>query len=345
VSQLRILLATDHPNSPSYIFYAASLERINNEANLGAAVTVFTSTAGIDYSGFDVALFLGGSSQAAAAKAANPQIVTGLVDPRYSQSNEFKFVDLLITQGIEARDYFAGQAPNVLIYETYPDVPEPLGAAEQSTLKLGYHGNRIHLEAMFPRITDAIEILASQIKLELVAMYNIEMLGKSSRIVTERLGFPVRHVQFGHEGYAAYIAHVDIGLVPQMIPVRESALLKYLLGSPSRRFNESQADFLLRFKETTNIGRHLVFAQYGIPVVSDMSPSACSLIDHGVDGFLANSTAGWLASLRALSSDPGLRSRCGRALKEKWRDEYSHDVLNRRLVRALHVLRRDKGKV
>ena len=127
----------------------------------------------------------------------------------------------------------------------------------------------LHLSSMVPRINKAINALAANKPVILWAMYNQNICGKWLWPENNRnKNFQVRHIPFKIENYAKYMSHVDIGIVPQLMPTRNSILLKYLLGTVKRHFNENTSDFLLRFIETTNIGRILVFAQYGIPVIS-----------------------------------------------------------------------------
>ena len=62
----------------------------------------------------------------------------------------------------------------------------------------------------------------------------------------------------------------------------------------------------------------MVFAQYGIPVISDMTPSACSLIDNGVSGYLAHYTKSWYYSMKTLAENIQLRNSMGQILKDKY---------------------------
>jgi hypothetical protein len=248
-------------------------------------------------------------------------------------------VDFIVANCIEARDYFSKYVDHITIYYDYPQVPEKLACPiEKNALILGYHGNLIHLQAMVPRITNAISEMAKNIPIELWAMYNIQKLGKWKAPGRARLGFAVEHIQYSEENYAKYMAHVDIGIVPQFMPVRENGVLRYLIGSPSRRFHERRHNFFLRFKETTNIGRHLVFAQYGIPVISDMSPSACAFIEDGVDGYVAYHEHGWLAALKKLALSRSVRIQMGQKLKEKFQSTATSDILNRNLLSFIRAL-------
>ena len=44
----------------------------------------------------------------------------------------------------------------------------------------------------------------------------------------------------------------------------------YLETSNFNKYNQSYNDYKLRFKDTTNLGRHFIFCQLGIPFISDI---------------------------------------------------------------------------
>jgi hypothetical protein len=331
-NELKIVFVSAQKSSASYIFYSANLARINRLKD-GVSLELGNDPLSVDYSAYDVALFMGFDPQAMLAKRQNPSILVGVVEPRAEQKNTFVGVDFIVANSIEARDYFSKYVDKIMVYYDYPQVPEKLACPiEKNKLILGYHGNLIHLEAMVPRITNAISEMAKDIPVELWAMYNIQKLGKWKVPGRSRLGFPVEHIQYSEENYAKYMAHVDIGIVPQFMPVRENWVLRYLIGSANRRFHERSHNFLLRFKETTNIGRHLVFAQYGIPVISDMSPSACAFIEDGVDGYVAYHDHGWFAALKKLALSRSVRIQMGQKLKEKFQSTATPDILNGNLL-------------
>ena len=69
---------------------------------------------------------------------------------------------------------------DILIYYISPIVKPAtkLSFDKKNKIILGYHGNKIYLNSMFPRITNAINMLAIDYDVELWAMYNIDVLGK-----------------------------------------------------------------------------------------------------------------------------------------------------------------------
>jgi glycosyltransferase involved in cell wall biosynthesis len=54
----------------------------------------------------------------------------------------------------------------------------------------------------------------------------------------------------------------------------------------------------------------------GIPVVASPVGTNADIVAHGGNGFLAKSTEGWVAMLRTLIADAGLRDKLGAAGRE-----------------------------
>jgi len=332
---MKIIFTSFMATSPSFLFYASSLAKINGRT-AGICIDIINNPLSVDYSAYDVALFMGSSDGVSKAKTDNPSITVGVVEPRVAQNQSFSGLDFIIVNSIEAKDFFSRYCHDLIIYYTFPEVPPKLDCPiKKDRLVLGYHGNLLHLDAMYPRITQAVAELAKKIPLELWAMYNIETLGKWQKADHKDLGFPVVHIQYSEENYARYLAHADIGLVPQLIPVRENRTLRCLIGSISGKYNERFDNYFLRFKETTNIGRHLVFAQYGIPVVSDMTPSSCAFIHDENDGFVAFHSESWSRALELLAFNRDLRIEMGNRLKEKYLKTATHEKMNESLISFL----------
>lgn len=336
---MKIILTSSKKNAASFIFYSESLKKINDSF---PDITFETSNtpSRVDYGGFDVALFMGYDEESTLAKQQNKDIITGILDPRTGQKNSFQNVDLIVANDIESKDYFSQFSDNIVIYHTYPSVPEKQACPiDTNKLILGYHGNKIHLDAMYPRITEAIERLNRDIDVELWAMYNIKKLGKWNRPEKQSFKFAVRHIQYSEQNYAKYMAHSDIGLTPQLIPVSKNRILMYLLGTFNNEYNEHNDTYLLRFKETTNRGRHLIFAQYGIPVVSDMTPSASDFIDYGASGFVAHHTESWYQALLYLANNTEQRAKMGKSLKNKYLNTALPRIQNQYLISFLNKIK------
>jgi len=330
---MKILFCTNFKDEPSTVLNISNMKYINQID--GHIIDFFRH----DYANYDVVLFMGYDPDILAARKANKSIKIGIIDPRPSSGIDIKSADFIIANGIEMKDYYINLVPSIFIYPIFPNLSgKPKLHQKKDKLIIGYHGNKIHLEVMYPRITKALEALGVDYSVELWAMYNIEKLGKWTIGIPDPLKIKTLHIQWAPENYEKYIAQCDIGIVPNLLPIQNQRKLKKLTSSNSRRFNEDDTDYVLRFKATSNAGRIWVFAQYGIPVITDMFPSALQAIKDNEDGFICNSSASWYLALRRLSESAELRNKIGNALYEKFEKEFSPIVLNNNLINFIKEL-------
>ena len=61
----------------------------------------------------------------------------------------------------------------------------------------------------------------------------------------------------------------------------------------------------------------------GRPVIASPVGANCKVVQHGINGFLADSTDEWITALRSLISDPALRHRLGAAARQTVELNYS----------------------
>jgi len=76
----------------------------------------------------------------------------------------------------------------------------------------------------------------------------------------------------------------------------------------------------------------------GLPVVASPVPAYLGIIDHGVNGFIADSPQAWRDSLQALR-DPELRARMGRLARQSVVERYSRARQAEAFLRVLQELR------
>lgn len=74
----------------------------------------------------------------------------------------------------------------------------------------------------------------------------------------------------------------------------------------------------------------------GLPVVASPVGVNKEIVEHGVNGFLAESDAEWRTAIEALISDPDLRRRMGAAGRKKVENEYSLQVWGPNVANMLH---------
>lgn len=321
---MKILFTTDNTNAPSTLLNAGLLKRLN--AMDGVRIDFFNR----NYKEYDAVLFMGYDPDIKGARQAGKNIKIGVIDPRPGFKTQPVGVDFILANGIEMKDWCLRFTPNIHIYHIYPVLNQKIrGHKKSDKVVLAYHGNKVHLESMHPVITTAIEMLAKEYAVELHAMYNAEKLGRWSKGLPRNAA--INHIQWSEENYERFMSKADIGIVPNLLPVKRlvKGISTVLLGKAHK---EEDSDYLLRFKTTSNAGRIFVFAQYGIPVVSDMFPSALQIIEDNVDGFVCRSTEAWHSALKRLAASEGLRSAIGEAMLDKFKKKFSPDIMNKGLI-------------
>lgn len=270
-------------------------------------------------------------------KKANPQIFTGVVDPRGAHVHKsLSDFDFLVVDSLEKRDYFLGFGRPVFLYHDVLHLPHQSKKHRNTDRTIiGYHGNRVHLEAMAPVVTTALERLGDERPLEFWAIYNHEHLGKWT---WEPKNIHVRHIQWDRDQFPAHLAEMDIGISPNSMPLINPINSRRKMAVYPKFFNEKDEDFLIRFKVPTNPGRIYVFANASIPVVSDVAPSAMRWIEPGVSGEIAHHTGAWYHALRALALDSDLRDRYSAQLWAKMKVPFSPEHQNLEFFNFLKAL-------
>ncbi len=330
---MRILFNTEKKEAISTILNLQKLNLLNNIDDVD-----FTSFQD-DYENYDVVLLMGYDFNVESVRKRNPKALVGVIDPRPPQDIQPEGVDFILANGIEMRDYYSSYK-NVFDYYIYPNISQITKEHKNNDeIVICYHGNEIHLKEAVPRITDAIEKLGGKFNIELKIIYNIEKFGeinwKPSKI-------NLNCIQWSKSVYDDHLSKSDIGIIPGLIPSRDN--LKIILKKSlfKREFNEHKTDYLLRFKASSNPGRIFPFMQCGIPVLSDMFPSASQVISDGFDSFIVYSTEAWYNKLKILIEDVKLRREMGRNFQEKFKKYYCTEVLNNNLIIFLKRLLNNK---
>ena len=318
------------PDAACTVFYSEALRRLP-EVSLSD---------GKNWAGYDVALFMTYKvdlQELKKVKLQFPKLKTGIIDPRGEWVKQYlPYVDFLIVDSLEMRDYWAYCELPIFEYAEYPDLkPQKkiCSTPSDGNIIVGYHGNRIHLEAMHFTTARALERLSDKYSIELWAMYNLDSLGKWTRNVPD---IKVRHIQWSMENYEKYLSEADIGLVPTFIPERSQTVLHRLFSRLGlNRYCKTPDDYLLRFKMPTNPGRIIVWGLLNIPVVADFFPSAMQCIKDGESGFLAYSEGGWYKAIEKLIVDRDLRRTCADNLSAFVEERYDFNNQNKVLIHFL----------
>lgn len=330
---VRILLNA-HADDPGSCVCITGLHRRLVEAGVDATLNDWDH-----YDRYDVAVFMAYDDDMAAARSANPRIRIVLADPKQSAPRHLavaREADFLMVSSVEQRDVFYRHNRNVLIHYMFP----PMLAVDRvhvakDPIVIGYHGNRVHLECMFETVTPALNALAKARRIEFWALYNVDLLGRACIGLPDPALVPVRHIQWSQERapgsfvsrvFYEDFAQVDIGIMPNAIPIRDRLAALESTAYPESEFAYEPFDHLIRFKASTNPGRLYPFSRLGIPVVADFTPSASQFIRDGESGFIVSSPHGWFEALGSLASSADLRNRTARGLRETVDRAYDRQV-------------------
>ena len=328
---MRILFTTRQRNAVSTEINAANFARLGDLP--GISIDFFRT----DYARYDIVLFMGYDPDIETARAINPTAHIGIIDPRPSTEVHLAKADFIVVNGIEMQDWCANHCGALFSYPIYPSFPlRSRLHANRSPLVIGYHGNRVHIETMHPVVTKALVKLARERQVELRLLYNIDVLGQASLPCEADSALAVRHIQWTPEGYEEHMASADIGIMPMLLPMpdRIAADRRLWLSGGA----EHPSDILLRYKGTSNAGRCFVFAQFGIPIIADMCPSALQLIRDGENGFVAGSVGAWYRALHLLSDSVRLRQDMAARMHETLLQRWSIAAINKQFVKFLSGL-------
>ncbi len=321
---MKIVFNTKYSESSSGASYAKALSK-------SSFVTVNDWD---NYQNYDIALFMtykGDLKELEKAKRENPEIITGVIDPRGSSLIEphLDEIDIFIVDSIEMSDFWIGLGKPVFLYSEYPDV-ECITKEHKpkDTIVVAYHGNKLHMEQVNSGVINAIERIGCDHNVELRLVYDHKQLGELEKSLPK--GVKVKHIQWHEKVYEEDLSDADIGIVPNLIGKPEN-MWDYL----SIKFKKNKDDYVMKFKMSSNPGRIIVFANLGIPVVTDFYPSALQLIEHGKNGFLACSEGGWYECLKLLINDHALRQDLSDKLQRKVFELYDFDIQNKKLERFL----------
>ena len=289
-----------------------------------------------NYQDYDVAFFMSPDSQVLKAKKKNPNILTGIIDPKtvsfwsrirhkslWNQPimQELKAADFLLVSSLEHRDYMLKFNKNPFVIYFFPETPkEKKQHTEKSKIIISYHGNKVHLDSMGD-VSWALDKLAEKYDIELMAIYNIQKLGKWQANRPKKC--KVSDIQWA-PNMAENLKKCDIGI------------------SPSMQSANKKPNYIFRFKYSNGPGRLYPFAMLGIPVVADASPSQSQFIQNEVSGFVCCTREAWYENLERLIKDANLRTIQGKNLYNFVETNFSIEKNFQRLMEFIKNLKTSK---
>lgn len=212
--------------------------------------------------------------------------------------NQFSFI---IVGSWEEKESMINKNKNIFLFpqieKMYLDTI-PKIHIHKDEIVIGYHGNQNHLNHCDIGLKNALERLNKVFKIKFVytCSNSIEWIQGKPNIKMEFIQWNMRNI---HNTIQAF----DIGVIPNISEYYNQTRLdeNIMLGKYA-------TDMKIRFKNKSNIGRLLVLAQCGIPVVADITPSNMHILGNPDNGFAVITEDGWYNALYQLCEDHELRN-------------------------------------
>ncbi len=218
---------------------------------------------------------------------------------------------------VAGNDYLAGFArqadakhvevfPTVIDLARYPPAMQT-GAAQRATAPIvGWIGQRATAAFLAPYKPLFERLVAS-------GQAHFAAIG----IDAQSLGLPMASIPWTEQTEVAAISSFDIGIMP-------------LADAP---FERGKCGYKL-----------IQYMACGLPVVASPVGVNCQIVEHGVNGFLAETPEHWAEALQTLLADPALRQRMGQAGRQKVEQQYSLQVTGPKLASLLMTAARPRPR-
>jgi hypothetical protein len=339
----RFIFNTDFPDTPTSTICYKGLSKHLKEAGYDVTLNDWDH-----YDQYDVAIFMPYDSEVQKARHQNPDIIIGFADPKIKKHVEnAKEADFLLVSSYEQRDTWLKYNRNIFIYYMFPETEHiPKVHKQKDKIIVGYHGNKIHLNCMYPNVTLALEELSRDFEVEFWALYGYESSGMWGIGLPDPTKVKTVHINWSttypNDNYRKLV-NIDIGICPTLIPIKMPQLFKFLSKRSRRSFLEDSNDYFTRYKCSSGPGRHYVFSQLEIPIVTDFFPSGSRFIQHEETGFIAYSPEGWYEALFSLASDPELRNSMAQNCYRLFNENFSREITFNKFLHFLNQVISDKA--
>ncbi len=145
---MKIIFNTSQPEAAASLFYRQALQSMGE-------VSFYDQ----DFLNYDVALFMTYDHELIPSiKLSFPHLKIGIIDPRtYQVYPSTQHCDFIIVDSIEMEDYWRRSNLPIFRYVEYPSLP-PIKKrnSNDNTIRIGYNGNKIHLNCMNQNVTPAL---------------------------------------------------------------------------------------------------------------------------------------------------------------------------------------------
>ena len=329
---MHIELVTDEMNRPASELASAILR----EGSAGRTDVSFSVGSYADRSAHaEVFLLMGYDARPSEIKRSSAKSFVGIIDPRPRQKLAFEDVDFLLPNGFESwQQWRPFNRPQEYLYLNELVAIESgsnrVGEGGSDPIRFGYLGNAVHLKRLKEVASASLREWTTRLPLEVWLYLSSQVEEKD----WDWLPVKPRVFSLGGDSLSEFLRGVDVGLVPQNKPTSNSDRVARLL----RRFGSDRDNVVdLSFKPTTNPGRLFSFAQVGIPVVVDSTPSVNQIVGSEFREFIAFDGKSWSCAINEVIQRPTERRMFGQALKSIYLEVAQPTVQVDRLLKLVRT--------
>tara|TARA_Y100001968_G_C19439244_1_gene761596 strand:- start:575 stop:1597 length:1023 start_codon:yes stop_codon:yes gene_type:complete len=293
-----------------------------------------------NYKEYNLIFVYSDSTSILSIKANNQKAIIGILDPKLNNKKQYQQAqnaDFLLVSSLEQQLFAEKFNSKTLIYNWFPKIENNTDyktSKSDSLINIGYQGNKIHLNSINGNISKALEKLYRENQnIRLLAIYDRKLVGKWK---VGRPDIPIEDIQWEESNYFENLSRCSVGIIPNLIPIRRKT--SHFFSRISLRtslYNYNKNDYLIRFKLNSNPNRFWEFSQLNIPVIADLYPSACQVLTHGYNGFLAYDRETWYRALSILINNQKIRRKLGERLNKTMLNNFSIEISQKRLLNYL----------
>ena len=235
-------------------------------------------------------------------KIKNRNKINGIINPNCDCNiNKIRLFDFIIVGSLEEKESLIKYHDNIFIFplieKMYLNI-QPKKHKKKDEIVIGYHGNQNHLNHSVIGLKEALERLNNKFKIKLVytCSNNEEWKEGIPNIKREFIKWELDNIK-------NTILSFDIGIIPNISEYYNNNDL-----DSNIELGKYNTDIKIRFKNKSNNGRLLVYAQCGIPIVADITPSNMHILGNPDNGFAVLSSEGWYKALYKLCESHELRN-------------------------------------
>ena len=222
--------------------------------------------------------------------------INGIITPNKDDIKILKIVNFIIVGSVEEKESLIEHNKNCFLFpqieKMYSNV-KPKIHSKKDKIIIGYHGNQNHLNHMSCGLKNALEKLNKKYNIELVFICS-----NKDEWIQGRPKIPTVFKKWNIKTIINDIKNFDIGIIPNI-----SEFVMHNKLNNNNTLGKYNTDYMIRFKNKSNIGRALVLFQLGIPVVADITPSNMHILANPDNGYAVLSEYGWYTAIQDLMDE------------------------------------------